>query len=418
MSLDKVNKRRQLPKSFNILFRLDKHSVKKLDETISTFLSQKNGSGLILDIDKNAFVFEKLFFLKPIILHFYRLKVPLGIWGLPYCVMQQILGGYLYAKLQEYLIQEPKIFAFKLHNIQDSALLLECKRCIKAKVCSGLGHLACNRSQFAWRMANHYRFEQVKNLPLQGHAKKAHGLFVKHICHYPQEETDRAMAYAKVFSKSGSFTYTDRFIYYCNYLLASQIRDEKELILAHTKNRRFIENLFRFYLSYFERYAYSLAYGEKIRETIYGFFIDGDRSKDLLGKLTFDLHQHPFEDTYYFFGVDLIDGMPDAYKLYSKISNDTSFFNYLAQHFSFVFPPEILKISYDFLLVRRLAANKKLSSIKVEMYCNDFAKLTTLVYKYYDIRLKSNEHFEIDRIAFDIDLQGILNKITVYYSIG
>jgi len=418
MSLERANRRIKGPIRFSILFKLDAYSVKKLDETISTFLSQKNGTGLILYIDKNAFVFAKLSFLKTVALHFYRQKVPLGIWGLPYCVMQQILGGYLYTKLQEYLIQEPKMFTFKLHNIQDSALLLECKKCIEAKECNGLGYLACNRSQFAWRMANRYRFEQVKNLSLQGHAKKVHDLFVKHICYYPQEETDRTMAYAKVFSRSGVFTYQDRFIYYCNYLLASQIKDEKELILTHTKNRSFIENFFRLYPSYFERYAYSLAYGEKIRETVYGFFIDADRSKDLLAKLNLDLPQQPFEETCYFFGVDLIDGVPDAYKLYAKISDDHTFFDYLAHHFSFVFPPEILEISYDFLLVRRLDANKKLSSIKVEMYCNDLAKLSDLVYKYFDMHLESNKHFETDRITFDIDLQGNLNKITLYWSFG
>jgi len=69
MSLERVNRRVQLPKSFSTLFRLDEYSVKKLDETISTFLSQKNGTGLILYIDKNAFVFAKLSFLKTIILH-------------------------------------------------------------------------------------------------------------------------------------------------------------------------------------------------------------------------------------------------------------------------------------------------------------------------------------------------------------
>ncbi len=418
MSLERVSGRIQIPMRFSTLFRLDKHSTKELDTTISNFLSQKNGPGLILYIDKNAFVFVRLSFLKTIILHFYRLKVPLGIWGLPYCVMQQILGGYLYARLQKYLIQEPKIFVFKLHNIQHSALLLECKKCIKAEVCNGLGHLPRNRSQFAWRMANRYRFEQVKNLSLHGHAKKVHDLFVKHICHYPQEETDRAIAYAKVFQKSIGFTYVDRFIYYCNYLLPPQIEEEKELILTYTKNREFIESFFRFYPSYFERYAYSLAYGEKIRETVYGFFIDANRSKDLLGKLNLNLQQQLFEEPFYFFGIDMIDGVPEGYKLYSKISDDSAFFDYLAYHFSFLFPSEIMEISHDFLLVRRLDANKRLSSVKVEMYCNDLAKFSNLVYRYFDILLESNEYFETDRIAFDVDLQANLTKITLYYSVG
>ena len=222
----------QIPIRFSTVFRLDKHSVGELDATISALLSQKNQLGLILYIDKNAFVFEKLSFLKAVVLHFYRQKVPLGIWGLPYCVMQQILGGYLYARLQKYLINEPDSFAFKYQNKQHSSLLLNCKKCIKVELCSGLGSLACNRSQFAWRMANRYRFQNVDYLSLQESVKRVHNLFVNHICHYPQEKTDRAMAYAKVFQKSSGFAYHDRFIYYCNYLLPQQIEDEKNLILT------------------------------------------------------------------------------------------------------------------------------------------------------------------------------------------
>ena len=398
------------------VFRLDAHSAEKLDTTISTFLSQKNRPGLILYIDKNAFVFTKLSFLKAVALHFYHQNVPLGIWGLPYCVMQQILGGYLYTKLHQYLIPEPESFAFRHQNGQHSALLLNCKKCIKAEMCSGLGNLACNRSQFAWRMANRYRFDNLPYLTLREPAAKVHDQFIKHICRYPQEETDRAITYARVFPRSRGFAYYDRFIYYCNYLLYSQVEEEKELILAYTKNRGFIERFFRFYPSYFGRYAYSLAYGEKIRETIYGFFIDKNRSWDLLGKLNLDLAQQPFEEPFYFFGIDLIDGVPEGYKLYAKISDDRAFFDYLAQYFSFEFPHEIVKISYDFLFVRRVDARKRLTSIKVEMYCKDLELLSHLIYEYYDIRLESNEHYETDRIAFDIDLEGSLNKITLYYS--
>ena len=62
MSLERVNSSIQVPIRLSTVFRLDKHSVEKLDATISPFLFQKNGLGLILYIDKNAFVFEKLFF--------------------------------------------------------------------------------------------------------------------------------------------------------------------------------------------------------------------------------------------------------------------------------------------------------------------------------------------------------------------
>ena len=403
---------------FSLPFRLDKGSAKSLEATIGTFLVQKNGPGLIIHIDKNAFVFTKLFFLKRIVHLFYRQKVPLGIWGLPFCVMQQILGGYLYTKVQKFLIKEPRSFAFKYQGGLHSSLLIECKKCIKAETCSGLGNLACNRSQFAWRMANRYRFVNLPYLTLQKPAAEVHDQFIRHICRYPQEGTDRAVAYARVFSKSRGFIYHDRFIYYCNYLLSSEAEDEKKLILAHTKNQGFIENFFRLYPSYFERYAYSLAYGEKIRETVYGFFIDASQAKDLLGKLSLDLQQQSFEGPFYFFGIDLIDGVPDAYKLYAKITDKPAFFDYLEHQFSIVFPPEILEISYGFLFVRRVDSEKRLLSIKVEMYSRDITKLSDLIHKHYHIRLESNEHFETDRVAFDIDLRGRLNKITLYYSYG
>ena len=97
------------------LFRLDKTSLEDLN-SVTISLLDRDHSGLIVYVDKNAFDFTKLSFLRVIALQFYKKGLLFSIWGIPYCVVQQLLGGYLYAMLQEQWLQEPDLYTFVYQN--------------------------------------------------------------------------------------------------------------------------------------------------------------------------------------------------------------------------------------------------------------------------------------------------------------
>ncbi len=399
------------------IFHLDKESASQLQEVLTHFLSDKTSLGLILLVNKNSFVLKELTFLGELPSMFYKIEKPFGIWGLPYCVMQFILGGYNYSRYADSLIKEPSLFAAIHQSWMHSALLPTCHKCIAVKQCSGVGNLAANHSMFAWRAKNSERFKRAELIVLENGIDKQYRASLEHITSFSLEKTDRTIRFAALFEPKSEPVYHDRFIYYCNYLSAEEFDAEKTFMLSISKNRDYVPKFLQHHLRYFKRFAFSLAAKINTRETFYGFFISEQASRDYLHHSGILIRQENFEDQFHFFGIDFIDQTMSGYKLYAKIHDELHFFDYLGEKFSFDFPAEIRVIAYDYLLVRRFDNIGKLKSVKIEFLCRDFPRLIPLIEHHFAIRLDLEEYRKIERIAFDISLGGNLNKITLYYTI-
>ena len=223
------------------ILHLSKDNIFVLDKIINFYLNNPNSSNLIINIDKNSFILEELKFLKDLAFGFYLKQKRFGIWGVPYCVLQSIFGGFDFARFSNYMIPENFLLKISKRNYENSVLMLNCKKCIKKDSCVGVGNLNCNMKQFSWRASNEYRLK-VKNLvDFSLDIKKDYLKFLSHISKFPLDITDRTITYAKVFSNLETFDYKDRFIYFCNYLEMSEFYEEKDFIYNFSKSKKFVD---------------------------------------------------------------------------------------------------------------------------------------------------------------------------------
>lgn len=395
------------------IFNLNKNSISQFQSILDFFLSDKTNLGLIIIVDKNSFSLKEMNFLKVVLLNFYFKNKKLGIWGLPYCIWLKILGDFDYTRFYDYLVKENNSY-FENFNI-NSSLSLKCKKCINVESCFGLGNLDINLSNVSYRLSPNY-FKDVKNyVKFENLVEKLHSLFLNHILENSGLKTERTITYARVFKKNKVFDYKNRFIYFCNFLDLKELNIEKNLLLNYSKNSVFINNFFVDYPYFFRRFAYSLAFGEKTRESIYGFFQDENKSNLYLDKLSLDFSKENFENFVHSIGYDLVEGKISGYKLYSYINSDSDFFNYLKEKYNLFFSEKFIALTYKYLWARRFDENGILISIKVEVYTKDYSEFKKVIFDNYNIKLNEIENLDSTIFAFDFDLLGNLNKITTYY---
>jgi len=403
-------------KNFDLLyiFTLSKENVGLLERLTYSYLNNPNSSGLVINVDKNSFELGDLTFLKNIIINFYLKKKIIGVWGIPYCVLQIILGGFDYTRLSKYLIDENSLFDISRKNFEKSVLLLNCKECIKKNNCCGVGHLTSNLNQFSWRASNNYRLKVKNIVKFNPNVKHDYLKFISHISKFSLNTTDRTITYARIFNNSNSFNYLDRFIYFCNYLDLVEFKREFEFIYNFSKSKEFVNFFLSKYIYFFQRFAYSLAYGKKLRETFYGFFQDENKSMLFLDKLNLNFNKFKFENFIHSIGFDLFNDKIDGYKTYSYVNNKEDFFKYVSEDFNFNFSNDILSNSYNYLFVRRFSSGGELISIKIELYFYDFDKIKKSIKSNFNINISRQFSLAPKILAFDISKLGKVNKITLY----
>ena len=120
-------------------------------------LVTSNHADLIIVCDKNSLYFKDLVFLSKLMVDYLDSEIRIGLWGLPYCVLQFILGPPLYSHFHKKLIQENDLFEIPELNL-NTIQLVECRDCIKFNACYGLGVLENNLHRWHFRLKNEARF--------------------------------------------------------------------------------------------------------------------------------------------------------------------------------------------------------------------------------------------------------------------
>lgn len=392
-----------------IHFTLNKNNFNELNQLAESVLASPDKPGLVITFDKNNLVFDRLR-LKRLVELFMEKNKQLGLWGLPWCVLQTQLGGYLYSKIAHRLIPLPNL----TEGCESSALLLECKDCSQVDGCCGLGIREENQKRFIWRPVQSVRYETARTISFASPLDKLHADTWEHIRRFPQDRSDRVISYADIFpikGTQGHDIYHSRFIYFCNYLCSDELKSERSFITRVAISRDFAAHFFDEYPSCFKRYAYSLSTGKRLRETYYGWFIDEACSTRFLNKKTGNDILH----SSHLIGVDIHEGHPYELKRYAKVKDEKLFFIWLDEEFRIVLPQIIKKSCQYYRFVERSDTKGRLISVKIEADIVDLPAFEKTLHHVYRINTQNLTNRPPKRIvAFDFTPYGEMRKITLY----
>lgn len=391
-----------------------------LEGLIRSLLSSNNSSsfGLILIFNKNAVLFKELLFLKQLIIYFFSKKIYFGIWGLPDCVIRYIYqDGFDYVLFNEYLIPENSFSLFFFDkDYYLSQQLLSCKNCMEYKNCFGLGINSLNLSNWFYRYGIKTRINVWNKIKFKDKIiSNKYFDFLNHIKKSNLKYTDRSLKFASVFLKNSNNDYFERFTYFCRYLHKKEFLFEFYFLKKISKNNFLIEYFYEnFYKNLLMRsFAYSVAVSKnKFRESFYFYFIsDKTLSNYLCNKKNLIVNTYDFEKLNYI-SFDFMNNKEEDFKVYSKIENEISFFNFLKKEFKFEI--SLLKEGKEFYLVRRYDIKGNFKNFKFEYVPKNFEESRLALSKLYDLNLLINNSFIGESIAIDLDKTGKLNKITFY----
>lgn len=379
----------------------------------------KKNRGLIIHIDINSISFSKLSFLKKIILQFHNKNTSLGIWGIPYCVFQKILGGFYFTLLEPSLIKPNLFFSSYRDTYLASRLHINCNLCIVSDSCFGLGLKKENFSMWNFRLKPEERVKEKKKVHFSDEKiRNKFNLCLDYLKQSNIKYTDRTLKFAKVFTNNKNHYYDNRFVYFCRYLHKSEFEEEKKFCKLLVDNKNYLEFLFDFlYFNYLLKgFAYTISRetSGKYRETFYTYFTTDKVFKHFLKQFGLNCELNSFEE-FYDYSVDFVDGVKKSHKVYTRILDKNLFFDYLYEDFSFFLPESIKKNAYNLYFVRRYDENKKLISVKFEFNSYKHGEVIDYFNTNYDLSLKKDPFLREEIFSPDITFEGKLNKFTIYY---
>lgn len=401
---------------FPILF-LDKLNLKKQINLIDFFFKTK--INVFIVIKHNSFNFNELFFLKNVISNFYDQGISIGILGIPYCVLQNILGGFEYLIYEPFLLKMNYFYFLKKDFDNNSILLLNCKNCVAVSGCLGLGILSENSNNWSFRLDSRTRMSKKKEIIFDDkRVNQKHLDFINYILTRSQKYTDRTIKYAKVFTKKKDLEYVDRFVYFCRYLKSDEIETEKKFFLNTIENKSFgnliFDELYKNFLLKGFAYTFCSLPNSNFRETFYLYFKNQELFYWFLNFFNSKFKLEDFE-SFYDISFDFFNFEQRDTKIYTFITDVQSFFTYLKNNFNFTFDSDIIDISYNFFFVRRMDINGNLKSVKFEFNTKDFEFVKNKLNKIYNLNIQKDPNLIEEIISPDITINGEINKITIYY---
>jgi len=403
------------------IFELNKDTINDLINISNQIINSKIDTLIIL-IDKNNIDFSKIKFIHSIIINFYINNKKIGIWGIPNCVLRNILTPKDFIKLYDYLIKPNYNLNKKTKKlIYYSSNIIECRNCIENKDCIGLGNLKTNQYPWLYIQSGEYIFNKYyKNIIFQDKEIDKHfKTFSNHIKNYKSIFSTRSIYFANTISNETEFKYNNRFIYYCHNLHKSEINNEINNLKKISNNETLINELEIFYKNFIlNGFAYSYAKGDKTRESIYYFPINSNIIKSYLSKIPINFEELYFEELY-FIGIDYIKNKKYEIKIYSKIKNNSELLKYLKEKYKIKINNNVLNYISNLIFVRRYnLENKKLKSIKIEYNINNNEKYSQYLKNEFNYDINYKEFEKIIRLTFNYNLEkkiGVFNKITKYY---
>jgi len=403
---------------FNLILELSKKNRKFLLEIVHDCLENEYFFGIVFVVDKNEILFDRLFFLRDIVLKLLYSNKKAGIWGVPYCVQQQILGPYYFSQISSDLIPEnSKYYSKFISTFQmESSLLLRCHQCINVAECDGLGIRIENHVMWGYRTSNKYRkIDRDILFKTDNEEMKAlYDSFKEHVDNSDLRYADRYLYFVKNIDYGSTYSFSDRFVYHCDYLPLFECEQELYFLDKHIENKHFIATLDELLAKKeIGRIAYSTAKKNGVyRESFYVAPVN-EKNEYLLNYFNLDINisvSHQF----YGIGVDFYNNDIKSYKIYFMLTPELL----LQMH-----PQYFEKINIDLLslspklhyYIVRLDANKKRISERIDLVYED--KDRSLFQQYFDQLPFSEEALDLMHIyAFAFEFEELdIKKMNIYY---
>lgn len=406
--------------NFHLLFELSVKNRKYLLKIVQDCLKYTYFRGIIFTIDKNEILFDRLFFLKSIALKLFNNNKDIGIWGVPDCVIRFTMGNYYFSQIVSKMIPENSNFYSKYipTNQHKSSLLLECNQCIASYECDGLGSRMENRSMWGCRISNEYRKTGREELFKTDNEdmQKTYNSFCEHIDNSDQTYADRYLYFVKNIDFGSSYSFSDRFVYHCDYLPLHDYEKELGFLDNNVQNKSFLLTI-KELSSQIEisKIAYTKAGKSDVsRESFY--LAQNNMYNDYLLnyfnlELALDLK---LLNKIQGIGIDFYNGQIKSYKIYFLVPSEILLKMY---------PQYFEKIDINILdlhekqhhYIIRLDANRKRISERIDLTYNekDYS-LYESYFKYFPITNKDLK--ELYLIAFDFEFEAMnIKKINIYY---
>jgi hypothetical protein len=403
---------------FYLIFELSKKNRKFLLKVIQDCLENVYFCGIIFIIDKNEILFDRLFFLRDIVLKLFQNGKKAGIWGIPYCVEQLIFGSYTFSQLSSRLIpEEGTTYCKYIPNCQfNSSLLLSCSQCIAFDKCDGLGRLADNHSMWGYRTSQEYRKRGrdklfgTENIELQ----KMYHDFCAYIDSSDLTYADRYLYFVKNIDFGSLYSFSNRFVYHCDFLPPYEYNKELAFLDIYVQNKSFlsiIDELAK--KGEIGRIAYSKADKSKISRESFYIIPNNEYNMYLLKYFNIDFDAK-FPNKFYGVGVDFYNGQIKSYKVYFMVSSEIL----LKMH-----PSYLSKIDIDLMnleskehyYIVRLDAKKKQVSERIDLVYNEKNRLLFQSY-FENLPFSDIELNKLHIFSFAFEFEGLdIKKINMYY---
>ena len=402
-------------KSFYLIFELSSRNRKHLLSVLNDCIQYRHFKGLVFLIDKNEILFDRLFFLRNLILKLVQNGKYTSIWGLPYCTEQTILGMQDYSKYAPYFIAKEGEYFSKYTPTyqQDSSLLLKCKECFNVDHCDGLGSRSENHHIQGYRTSHTYR-KRGRDILFKTHNKemqKLYDSFSHHVDGSDLRYADRYLYFVTNVDFGSSYSFTDRFVYHCDYIPMYEYQEELRFLEIHVTNRKIIPML-RTLADEEEvcRLAYSKAVNEKVSRESFYMNPNGEYNYYLLKFFHIDLNLN-FPNRFLGLGVDFHNAEIKAYKVYLMLP-----VHVLVN----MFPQYLEKINVDLSILHekehfyilRLDKDKKKISERIDIVYNDKDRQALKKYLPYTDDILDILH--VFALAFEFESMEI-TKMNIYY---
>lgn len=403
---------------FILIFELSKKNRKFLLRINQECIDNKNFHGIVFVINKNELLFDRLFFLKNISFRLFENSKKVGIWGLPNCIIQFIFDPYGFSQfVSKSIPQETEKYSkYTPTYQQNSSLLLKCTECFTVDICDGLGLRTENHLMWNYRSSHKYRkigrdaLFKTNNKNIE----KIYHEFCTYIDNSDLMQADRYLYFVKNIDFGSSYSFSDRFVYHCDFPSFAEYEKELHFLSKYVENKNFLPQIDALAKKgKICRIGYSKADKDNVsRESFYVNPNDG-HNYYLLDYFNIDI-KIQFPNTFYGVGVDFYNGQIESYKIYFMVPVETLF----KMH-----PQYFKKINIDIFslhekshyYVIRMDADKKKISERIDLVYN---KKDKLHYKQYFKQLSFSEDIlnDLHIFAFAFEFKSMnLQKINIYY---
>jgi hypothetical protein len=373
---------------------------------------------MVFLVDPDLLLLDRLFFLRELLLSLHRAGKRMGIWGVPECVLIDILTPALFSELRAGFLEEtgPGRCRFDPGIFARTALRLECRPCIARERCGGMGRKPENLLPREYRSAHDFRRRGRERLfrSEDPELRERYRRFADYVDRSDLRYADRYLYFVKTLDYGSPYVQTDRFVYHCDYLPRRDYPEEATFLASQTLRSDRIEDLRLLGSSgAVARFAYSRGRGKRgERESFY--FAPPDPSDHTLLSHFGVPRSYGERERLIGVGIDYYDGRLESYKIYTELRGEELWRR---------FPAYLERIGIDPLELRqrrhyhvlRLDPGGSVRSERIDWIYDprDRARYRSYLGRFPFGELTGGA-IHIMGLAFDFS-DGHLQKVTLYY---